>query len=109
MGVKKKKSLGMSTNAYRWKKVEEKLIQKGYVCSLDNDGWRVWVDCVSSGTDIVYSVPRIAAACREERFLPDGDFYEQHFQVLSSKDPYGAPYKCNTIEHAINVSRSGAR
>jgi hypothetical protein len=105
MGVKKKKPLGASRNAYRWKKTEEKLIQAGYINSLDDKEWCVWVDCVSSGTDIIYNLAKLVSASRQGHVLPDGNFSEQVFEVIWREDMSRQVYKCNTIEHAIEVSR----
>ena len=106
MGVKKKKPLGTSKNAYRWKKIEEKLIQAGYVNSLDDKEWCVWVDCVSSGDNIIYNLSKVTSESRQGHFLPDGSFHEWVFEVVYSKDPHLPPRKCNSIEHAISVSRN---
>ena len=105
MGVKKKKNIGMSRNAYRWEKIEKRLIQLGYVRNLDDKDWYVWVDCVSTGTDIIYRLSNLSSVSRRGPFSRDGSFSEPVFEVMSSKDPTQVYVRCNTIEHAVSSSR----
>jgi hypothetical protein len=106
MGVKKKKSLGMSKNSYRWKRIEEKLIQAGYINSLDDKEWCVWVDCISSGDNIIYNLPQVASSSVDAVFMEGKSFCEQAFAVVSHKDPRLPTLKFDTIESAISASRS---
>lgn len=106
MGVKNKKPLSQSKNAWRWSQIENKLIKEGYVRSFDDNDWYVWVDCVSNGTDIIYRLSRLKADAKRDMTLLPGKFAGQVFDVMSRSAPGQVYTSCTDIEVAIAKSRS---
>lgn len=105
MGVKKKKPLKLSKNAFRWQKIENKLIRAGYIRSFNDKEWCVWVDCVSSGTDIIYRLSSLESSARNGAFSLSGKFSSPVFEVMSRKAPNQVHSRCEDIEEAIKMSR----
>jgi len=106
MSIKRKKHISQSNNDYRWKRIEEFLILKGYILRDDDKDYRVWVDCVSNGRDIRYSISGLL----DTRALGPGDpgthWISPVFEVMSSGHQV---HGFTTLRGAIHASRYNAR
>ena len=103
VSIKNKKT--RTSNAYRLKKIEDRLISEGYVCISyieGKKGTRRWVDCVEAGYDISYnsSADEIPDLDGHNAWVAMGDnFFYIHVEQ-------GASGSADTVEGAIANSRN---
>ena len=101
MSIKKKKA--RTSNTYRLKKIEDRLISMGYVCVSyieGKKGIRRWVDCIEGGRDISYNANAGKVPDPDEFLVgPIGD----NFFYIHAKQ--GASVSADTVGEAITKSR----
>ncbi len=111
MSIKKKKHILRSSNDYRWKRIEDLLILKGYILRDDSKDYRVWVDCVGNGRDIRYSITGLLQTPALGLGNPGTRWQAPVFDVMCTHSGSGAQVyqSFSTLRGAIHASRDNPR
>ncbi len=97
MSIKTKKHITQSRNSYRWKRIDEFLISKGYICTDLSKDLRVWVDCISNGRDIRYTCYNLYNTDARGRGSVHAQYLEPVFDVMCNATDCPTPRSGNEV------------